>query len=512
MRKNLKTNNKTRANNWERQSARVLSTWLSRGKRKDLFWRTNSSGAKGARTHEKNHSGDIVAVDSKGKWFQDRFLIESKWKKDFSFESETEIKKWIKRYSKTAKDVGKELFLMVKGKKGVIYVLFAVNSISVAAKAKYGICSSKNKQQVKKNAWLEPRINRSHYMISITNKHAQKKGRGRPRKETEEVKKDKRMAVMTWIIQSLIKLKEEDSEWIKMRKDYAPYIKGIDPSKAEQYINYYAKEYARKTGDNISSIEPISLEMIKKLHGCYEQCNTRNGAIRVSLLKKALEDILIETRNNVEWQYAESYKDFERIFKRVIRTESSRADKSEWFLIVGSVAFTELTGYISAMIRKGEIRGDKEAERVLENAKECFGNIISMNKYLTLFAKKVKDSLPREISSAVDSLKEIETEMDEYNPFIFTPRNTKVIEKGGKSYSILYHRHFPAEKKYEGEDDYYANERCEYESIKLRAKPKAKLKLRDTDKTDRIRKTVNAMNAVADIAEVEDEMRYLSSS
>jgi hypothetical protein len=137
----MKTNNKTRANRWERESARILSLWLSKGKRKDLFWRTNSSGAKGTVTKEKNHSGDIVAVDDRGKWFQERFLVEAKWKKDFSFESETDIKKWIKRYSKTAGGIKKEPFVMLKGKKGVVYTIFRVNSAAVLAKANIPICS-----------------------------------------------------------------------------------------------------------------------------------------------------------------------------------------------------------------------------------------------------------------------------------------------------------------------------------------------------------------------------------
>lgn len=137
----MKTNNKKRANKWERESARLLSMWLTRGKRKDLFWRTNSSGAKGTATKDKNHAGDIVAVGAMGKWFQDRFLIEAKWKKDFSFDSELDAKKWIKRYSRVANDIKKELFIMVKGRKGVIYVIVKTSSVAILRKMNISVGS-----------------------------------------------------------------------------------------------------------------------------------------------------------------------------------------------------------------------------------------------------------------------------------------------------------------------------------------------------------------------------------
>ncbi|MHB8880421.1 MAG: putative PDDEXK endonuclease [Thermodesulfovibrionales bacterium] len=123
----MKTNNKTRANRWEREASRLLSLWVSGGKRKDLFWRTNSSGAKGTVTKEKNHCGDIVASDPAGVEFADRFHIEAKWRKEFDYADLGVIRKWIKVEGGKAKEFEKSLLMLIKGKGGEIYVLTNIN-------------------------------------------------------------------------------------------------------------------------------------------------------------------------------------------------------------------------------------------------------------------------------------------------------------------------------------------------------------------------------------------------
>jgi hypothetical protein len=63
----------------ERQMCRMLSEWVSRGKRQDLFWRSAMSGGRASIGRKKGAAemgaiaGDIVATDAEGfkllKWF-----------------------------------------------------------------------------------------------------------------------------------------------------------------------------------------------------------------------------------------------------------------------------------------------------------------------------------------------------------------------------------------------------------------------------------------------------------
>lgn len=126
----MTTNNKVRANRWEREASRLLSLWVSGGKRKDLFWRTNSSGAKGVITGERNHAGDIVAADPAGTDFGDRFLIEVKWKRDFNYADLATLRKWMEKEGGKAKDLGKSLLMLIKGRNGEIYVMTNISERS----------------------------------------------------------------------------------------------------------------------------------------------------------------------------------------------------------------------------------------------------------------------------------------------------------------------------------------------------------------------------------------------
>lgn len=119
----MKTNNKTRANIWEREAAKMLSLWVSNGGRKDIFWRTNSSGAKHSVTGEANHAGDIVAVDPEGAEFAERFHIEVKWRKVFDYADIPTVRKWIAVEGEKAKQLRKSLFMLIKGRGGGVYIL-----------------------------------------------------------------------------------------------------------------------------------------------------------------------------------------------------------------------------------------------------------------------------------------------------------------------------------------------------------------------------------------------------
>ncbi len=116
-------NNKLRANKWERDAARLLSLLISCGQRKDLFWRTNSSGAKFTQTGEKQHAGDIVAACAEVSGFAEQFLIEAKWKKDFCFCDTSTTVRWMEKYGVQASEIGKSPLLLVKGQKGKVYLL-----------------------------------------------------------------------------------------------------------------------------------------------------------------------------------------------------------------------------------------------------------------------------------------------------------------------------------------------------------------------------------------------------
>ena len=67
---------------FERQIAKELSKWFSRGERDDLFWRTAGSGAR-ATTRMKqnidtaNSAGDLGFLHLEGKPFIDICLIET---------------------------------------------------------------------------------------------------------------------------------------------------------------------------------------------------------------------------------------------------------------------------------------------------------------------------------------------------------------------------------------------------------------------------------------------------
>ena len=72
---------------FERKICVSLSLWLSKGERKDLFWRTSMSGGRATlalRADDKleAQSGDISAISQLGHSLVDRYIIECKHRKD----------------------------------------------------------------------------------------------------------------------------------------------------------------------------------------------------------------------------------------------------------------------------------------------------------------------------------------------------------------------------------------------------------------------------------------------
>jgi len=73
---------KHKGNSFERSMCTRFSLWVSAGKRKDVFWRTATSGGR-ATVHKKKgdlhrQSGDICAVSPEGHALMDRYYFELK--------------------------------------------------------------------------------------------------------------------------------------------------------------------------------------------------------------------------------------------------------------------------------------------------------------------------------------------------------------------------------------------------------------------------------------------------
>lgn len=75
----------------ERNICRMLSLWVTNGKREDIFWRSAMSGgratvAKRKGTHLAAQSGDISSVDKAGHPLTDAYYIETKHVKTIALE------------------------------------------------------------------------------------------------------------------------------------------------------------------------------------------------------------------------------------------------------------------------------------------------------------------------------------------------------------------------------------------------------------------------------------------
>jgi hypothetical protein len=75
---------------FERKVCAALSLWVTKGKHKDVFWRSSMSGGRATihvkRGDKNRQAGDIAAVTPEGHEFTDAFLIECKHLKNLSIQ------------------------------------------------------------------------------------------------------------------------------------------------------------------------------------------------------------------------------------------------------------------------------------------------------------------------------------------------------------------------------------------------------------------------------------------
>lgn len=81
--KKKRSKGKNKGSKFERRFCKELSLWWSDGEREDVFWRTQTSGARATQRTKDNKKtygqyGDVQAVDPIGKPFMDLFTIELK--------------------------------------------------------------------------------------------------------------------------------------------------------------------------------------------------------------------------------------------------------------------------------------------------------------------------------------------------------------------------------------------------------------------------------------------------
>jgi len=82
---------KAKGSQWERECCRLLSRWVSHGKRDDLYWRSAMSGGRATVAKRKGidvrQTGDITAVSPEGHALTDKFFIETKFYKNLAIDS-----------------------------------------------------------------------------------------------------------------------------------------------------------------------------------------------------------------------------------------------------------------------------------------------------------------------------------------------------------------------------------------------------------------------------------------
>ena len=77
---------------FEREIAKRLSRWISRGGRDDLYWRTAMSGGRATIANRSGGNvraqlGDLTSIDAEGSPLTDKFVIELKHHKDVALDS-----------------------------------------------------------------------------------------------------------------------------------------------------------------------------------------------------------------------------------------------------------------------------------------------------------------------------------------------------------------------------------------------------------------------------------------
>lgn len=73
-------NTKKKGNSFEIKIAKRLSFWITGKEKPPIFWKIGSSGAQATITNDKESKlvGDLVAIDERGTWLTDLFVVEMK--------------------------------------------------------------------------------------------------------------------------------------------------------------------------------------------------------------------------------------------------------------------------------------------------------------------------------------------------------------------------------------------------------------------------------------------------
>ncbi len=133
----------SKGSGFERQIAKELSLWWTKGERDDIFWRTSQSGGRATQRRKSkvstaNSAGDISYLDVIGKPLVDYFLIELKrgYSKnidvlriiDKKTKNDMVLLQWIDKAIKEMKESGKkEILLIVKRDRHDPFVVVSEN-------------------------------------------------------------------------------------------------------------------------------------------------------------------------------------------------------------------------------------------------------------------------------------------------------------------------------------------------------------------------------------------------
>jgi hypothetical protein len=81
---------KEKGSQFEREICVKLSLWVSKGKHRDLYWRSSLSGGRATVSHQRGkvirQAGDICATAPEGHKLTDAYMIECKFYKDLELE------------------------------------------------------------------------------------------------------------------------------------------------------------------------------------------------------------------------------------------------------------------------------------------------------------------------------------------------------------------------------------------------------------------------------------------
>lgn len=130
---------KQKGASFEREICVALSSWISAGKRKDLFWRSAMSGGRATLANRKgeklaSQGGDVSAIDPLGAPLTDRFCIEIKFYRDLDLAAFWlgfgTLQRFWERASEDATNYGKEPMLIAKQNRYPTLVIVRATSMA----------------------------------------------------------------------------------------------------------------------------------------------------------------------------------------------------------------------------------------------------------------------------------------------------------------------------------------------------------------------------------------------